>query len=208
MAGLIRIECAALARGIWAKRELPMWGFAFGKPGPWMMAERFDTIVTRDPGFQKREQFSRLPRQIAYAMTHAPAFARIIANIDPEAITSPGALARLPVTRKSELIRLQSENRPLGGLASVRWGEAARVFASPTRTIHWSQFCTGDLSALLLGISACSRIGARIKGWMGRADQTTKVLDLTRPKSPPSSAGIPKSIRQGWSCVTRWERMP
>ena len=37
------------------------------------------------------------------------------------------------------------------------------------------RFATGDLSALLAGVSPCGRTNTRIKGWMGRADQTTKV---------------------------------
>jgi len=37
---------------------------------------------------------------------------------------------------------------------------------------------TGDLSALMPGISACGRTNARIKGWMGRADQTTKIKGM------------------------------
>ena len=37
---------------------------------------------------------------------------------------------------------------------------------------------TGDLSALMPGISACGRTNARIKGWMGRADQTAKVKGM------------------------------
>ena len=37
------------------------------------------------------------------------------------------------------------------------------------------RFATGDLSAILPGISPCGRTNTRIKGWMGRADQTTKV---------------------------------
>jgi phenylacetate-CoA ligase len=40
------------------------------------------------------------------------------------------------------------------------------------------RFATGDLSALLAGASPCGRTNARIKGWMGRADQTTKVRGL------------------------------
>ena len=40
------------------------------------------------------------------------------------------------------------------------------------------RFGTGDLSALLPGISPCGRTGTRIKGWMGRADQTTKVKGM------------------------------
>jgi phenylacetate-CoA ligase len=37
------------------------------------------------------------------------------------------------------------------------------------------RFATGDMSAVLAGTSPCGRTNTRIKGWMGRADQTTKV---------------------------------
>jgi len=37
------------------------------------------------------------------------------------------------------------------------------------------RFGTGDLSAVLPGISACGRSNVRIRGWLGRADQSTKV---------------------------------
>ena len=37
------------------------------------------------------------------------------------------------------------------------------------------RFATGDLSAVLAGTSPCGRSNMRIKGWMGRADQTTKI---------------------------------
>src|SRR5258708_30744693 len=40
------------------------------------------------------------------------------------------------------------------------------------------RFGTGDLSAVLPGISACGRTNTRIRGWMGRADQTTKVKGM------------------------------
>ncbi|HLA21667.1 MAG TPA: phenylacetate--CoA ligase family protein, partial [Pseudolabrys sp.] len=37
---------------------------------------------------------------------------------------------------------------------------------------------TGDLSALMAGVSPCGRTNNRIKGWMGRADQTAKVKGM------------------------------
>lgn len=40
------------------------------------------------------------------------------------------------------------------------------------------RFGTGDLSAIMTGQSPCGRTNARIKGWMGRADQTTKVRGM------------------------------
>ena len=40
------------------------------------------------------------------------------------------------------------------------------------------RFATGDLSAIMAGTSPCGRTNLRIKGWMGRADQSTKVKGL------------------------------
>jgi phenylacetate-CoA ligase len=40
------------------------------------------------------------------------------------------------------------------------------------------RFATGDLSCVLSGPSACGRTNVRIKGWLGRADQTTKVRGM------------------------------
>ena len=45
------------------------------------------------------------------------------------------------------------------------------------------RLATGDLSAVLPGRSPCGRTNMRIKGWMGRADQTTKVKGMfVRPE--------------------------
>ena len=45
------------------------------------------------------------------------------------------------------------------------------------------RFATGDLSAVLPGQSPCGRSNTRIKGWMGRADQTTKIKGMfVRPE--------------------------
>lgn len=40
------------------------------------------------------------------------------------------------------------------------------------------RFGTGDLSAILPGVSPCGRTAPRIKGWMGRADQRTKIRGM------------------------------
>ena len=45
------------------------------------------------------------------------------------------------------------------------------------------RFATGDMSAVLPGESPCGRTNMRIKGWMGRADQTTKIKGMfVRPE--------------------------
>jgi phenylacetate-CoA ligase len=57
---------------------------------------------------------------------------RLLADVDPDSVTSREALATLPVTRKSELLELQKAARPFGGFSAVGWGAACRrVFASP-----------------------------------------------------------------------------
>ena len=91
-----------------------------------------DTRETRDPEARERELLSRLPAQIAHARAAAPAFGRLLADVDPDSVTSREALATLPVTRKSELLELQKAARPFGGFSAVGWGAACRrVFASP-----------------------------------------------------------------------------
>jgi len=40
------------------------------------------------------------------------------------------------------------------------------------------RFGTGDLSAVMPGVSSCGRTNARLRGWMGRADQTAKVKGM------------------------------
>ena len=49
------------------------------------------------------------------------------------------------------------------------------VITSFNRDYPLIRFGTGDLSAVLPGISPCGRTNVRIRGWMGRADQSTKV---------------------------------
>jgi len=99
------------------------------------MPDHFDTLETRDPEARERALLAALPRQIACAQANAPAFARLLADVDPAAVTTRDALAKLPVTRKSELAGLQRADRPFGGLAAARRGAGgvrfARVFASP-----------------------------------------------------------------------------
>jgi phenylacetate-CoA ligase len=52
------------------------------------------------------------------------------------------------------------------------------VVTSFNRDYPMIRLATGDLSAVLPGISPCGRTNMRIKGWLGRADQTTKVKGM------------------------------
>src|SRR4029077_11743246 len=63
---------------------------------------------------------------------------------------------------------------PVGEVGEV--GEV--VVTSFNRDYPMIRLATGDLSAVLPGTSPCGRTNARIKGWMGRADQTAKVKGM------------------------------
>jgi len=99
------------------------------------MADHFDLLETRDPELRERTQFAALPAQIAHAKANTAAYARLLHDIDPALVTSRAALARLPVVRKSDLVKLQKAERPFGGFAASGWGNARQrarlVFASP-----------------------------------------------------------------------------
>ena len=63
-------------------------------------------------------------------------------------------------------------------------GEVGEVLVTSLDPHHpLIRFALGDLSAVLPGPSPCGRTAMRIKGWMGRADQTTKVKGMfVRPE--------------------------
>jgi phenylacetate-CoA ligase len=62
----------------------------------------------------------------------------------------------------------------------VHDGEVGEVVVTTLYNTEYPlvRFGTGDLSALLPGVSACGRTNVRIKGWLGRADQTAKVKGM------------------------------
>lgn len=61
----------------------------------------------------------------------------------------------------------------------VRPGEVGEVVVTTLNQDYpLIRFATGDLSAVMEGPSPCGRTNMRIKGWMGRADQTTKVKGM------------------------------
>ena len=66
----------------------------------------------------------------------------------------------------------------------VKLGEVGEVLVTTLRSDYpLIRFATGDMSAIMSGQSACGRTNTRIKGWMGRADQTTKIKGMfVRPE--------------------------
>jgi phenylacetate-CoA ligase len=66
----------------------------------------------------------------------------------------------------------------------VKDGDVGEIVVTSLDPHHpWIRLALGDLTAALPGTSPCGRTNMRIKGWMGRADQTTKVKGMfVRPE--------------------------
>ena len=95
------------------------------------MSKHYDNLETRDPEVRERILMALLPAQVYHAQTNSSGFARILKGIDPREVSSREALAKLPVTRKSDLLELQAIERPFGGLNATPAGKLARIFMSP-----------------------------------------------------------------------------
>lgn len=85
--------------------------------------------------FQKRLALleDRLHRQIEHVYHNCPVTRQIMAEagVGPADIRSVDDLARLPITRKEDVIRLQQESPPYGGLVAGDPTGIERVFISP-----------------------------------------------------------------------------
>jgi phenylacetate-CoA ligase len=104
------------------------------------MTEFFDALETRDAAAREAALMAALPGVVARAQAHGGAAAELLAGVQAQDVASRAALARLPVLRKSELLRRQRERRdgdPFGGFATIGWTGLAqprgakRVFQSP-----------------------------------------------------------------------------
>jgi phenylacetate-CoA ligase len=103
----------------------------------------YDDLEIRDPEQRERALFGALPGQIHHAKAATTYFATLLKDVDPGAIRDREALAGLPVTRKSDLIRLQQESPPFAGMTAVATGTLGRVFSSPG-PIYDPQGARGD----------------------------------------------------------------
>ena len=95
-----------------------------------MAQPHYDRLETRDPDERERELCGRLPDLLALALS-APGWAQHLAGVEPNAVTSRAALAKLPVMRKSEFAARQKAHPPFGGLNVTAPGKARRLLMSP-----------------------------------------------------------------------------
>jgi phenylacetate-CoA ligase len=90
-------------------------------------------LEVMDPEARNEYLSRRLTEIVQHAYHNAPAmrdkFDR--AGVKPDDVQSPADLAALPITEKSELVELQKQNPPFGGLVAVSRDKLRRIFASP-----------------------------------------------------------------------------
>ena len=95
------------------------------------MGEFFDKLETRSDDERSSDLSKAIPLQIKNAKENSKAFSKILADVDPSEINSVEDLIKIPVLRKSELVRLQAQDPPLGGLISGSIQDLNQIFQSP-----------------------------------------------------------------------------
>ena len=93
--------------------------------------EYYDNLETQDLKTRTETLREALPVHIEHAKERSSAYAQLLADIIPDEIDSLEHLAKLPVTRKSEMQALQQQSPPLGGLATIKKGRVTRIYQSP-----------------------------------------------------------------------------
>ncbi len=193
------------------------------KKGIESMTDHYDALEIRDPAERERDLLAALPKHIAQAQTAAPAFARILGGVKPADVTTREALAKLPVTRKTELLELQKQRRaddPFGGFSTIGRGtRMPRVFASPgtiyepegeardywrtARALHAAGFRPGELihnsfSYHMTPAGSIMESGARAMGctvFAGGTGQTEQQLEAMADLKPEGYAGTPSFLK-------------
>ncbi|HSV58152.1 MAG TPA: AMP-binding protein [Variovorax sp.] len=185
--------------------------------------QHYDALETRDPQEREGALMDRLPKQIAHAQQAAPAFARILDGVVAAQVRSREALARLPVTRKSELLALQQQERAndaFGGFAAIGRGPLMRrVFASPgtiyepegaapdywrtARALYAAGFRAGELvhncfSYHMTPAGSIMESGAHALGctvFAGGTGQTEQQVEAIADLKPAGYTGTPSFLK-------------
>src|SRR5450755_4652451 len=193
------------------------------------MTTFYDTCETRDPAEREADLMARVAVQVAHAQADAPAYAEALRGVDAAGVTTRAGLARLPVTRKHELLERQKARRAqdvFGGYAAVGWGasrtpgrRALRVFASPGpiyepegngsdywrmgRALHAAGFRAGDLahnsfSYHFTPAASMMETGAHAVGctvFPGGTGQTEQQVQAIADLKPQGYMGTPSFLK-------------
>jgi phenylacetate-CoA ligase len=189
------------------------------------MTQHYDALETRDGATREAALMAALPAQVAHAQQSSAAFAGILKDIDPASVSSRQALARLPVTRKHELLERQQASRSagadvFGGFSAVSFGgKMPRIFSSPgpiyepeggardywrmARAIHAAGFRSGELihncfSYHFVPAGSMMETGAHALGctvFAGGTGQTEQQVQAIVELQPAGYIGTPSFLK-------------
>jgi phenylacetate-CoA ligase len=189
------------------------------------MTEFFDALETRSAAQREAALLAALPLQVAHAKLASPAFAEILKEVEPSQVCNRAALAKLPVTRKHELLELQLKSRSnngnvFGGFSANSFGSMLpRVFASPgpiyepegtakdywrmARAIFAAGFRAGDLihnsfSYHFVPAGSMMETGAHALGctvFPGGTGQTEQQVQAMAELKPAGYIGTPSFLK-------------
>ncbi|MGB1010090.1 MAG: phenylacetate--CoA ligase family protein [Thiolinea sp.] len=180
----------------------------------------YDDLETRDPAERQNALVTAVADLVAHAKANAPAYTELFKAVDPAAIDSAEAIARLPVTRKSELLKLQQAQPPFGGFAALQSNALTHIFSSPgpiyepgsirrpdfwrlARALHCAGFRAGDVvhntfsyhltpAGMMLESGAHALGCAVIPGGIGQTElQLQTISDL----KPNAYVGTPSFLK-------------
>ncbi len=106
------------------------------------MKQYFYQRESLNPKLREQSLLERLPAFITFAKQECSYYSKILQHIDADSINSRGMLAQLPITRKSDLKKLQSKSNLLGGISSEK-AKVNRIFQSPG-PINDPENCSDD----------------------------------------------------------------
>ncbi len=190
------------------------------------MTEYYDALETRDGVVREAALMAALPGQVAHAKQSSPAFFEILRDVNAPSVNSREALARLPVTRKHELLERQHANHHgkagdlFGGFSAVTFGpHMPRVFSSPgpiyepegvtqdywrmARAMHAAGFRANELiyncfSYHFVPAGSMMESGARALGctvFAGGTGQTEQQVQAMAQLGPAGYVGTPSFLK-------------
>ena len=91
----------------------------------------YDTLETRSMDEREQSQFALLGEQLGQVLASSPYYRKTLSEFAGLKMIDRSMLAKFPLTRKSELLELQRESLPFGGVANPTPPKLKRIFASP-----------------------------------------------------------------------------
>jgi phenylacetate-CoA ligase len=183
-AGVHALGCAAIPGGV-GNTEQQVAAIAHLKPSGYVGTPDFLKVLL-DTAAKTGTDASSIRRGLVSGAALPPSLreelgARGVAVLQCYAVAEAGVIAYESDARDGMIVNedmIVEIVRPGTG-DPVPDGEVGEVVVTTFNPDYpMIRLATGDLSAVLPGVSPCGRTNMRIKGWMGRADQTTKIKGM------------------------------